>query len=218
LGRRNAHAESDFFLQELIKVPWGLNSCCTSMVRFPLTCAMNSLSCARCREVSLMNPDKQYTFRCMERGPYNRVYIIHILGDDEEEARQLAEKADGNITSDEPGRHPEQIHAQLMSEEDVDYDDLLEGAMRDWSVVFLRQTICATSRMPFRTLCAIASPRMRSFGRFARGFPHYQFEVRPWIACWLVRSLRGLLTEGQGRRIGRRELSPTCRPRLSAHL
>jgi hypothetical protein len=165
-----------------------------------------------------MNPDKQYTFRCMERGHYYRVYIIHILGDDEEEARQLAEKADGNITSDEPGRHPEQIHAQLMSEEDVDYDYLLEGAMRDWSVVFLRQTICATSRMPFRTLCAIASPRMRSFGPFARGFPHYHFEVRHWIACWLVRPLRGLLTEGQGRRIGRRELSPTCRPRVSAHL
>jgi hypothetical protein len=75
-----------------------------------------------------MNPDKQYTFRCVERGHYNRVYIIQILGDDEDEARQLAEKADGSIISEEPGRHPEQVHAQLISEEDVAYDDLLEGS------------------------------------------------------------------------------------------
>jgi hypothetical protein len=73
-----------------------------------------------------MNPDKQYTFRCVERGHYNRVYIIQILGDDEEEARRLAEKADGSIISEEPGRHREQVHAQLLSDEDVDFDDLLE--------------------------------------------------------------------------------------------
>jgi hypothetical protein len=43
-------------------------------------------------EVSVVNQDKQYTFRCVERGHYNRVYIIQIHGDDEEKARQLAEK------------------------------------------------------------------------------------------------------------------------------
>jgi hypothetical protein len=76
--------------------------------------------------MSVMNPDKQYTFRCVERGHYNRVYIIQILGDDEEEARRLAEKADGRIISEEPGRHREQVHSQLLSDEDVDFDDLLE--------------------------------------------------------------------------------------------
>jgi hypothetical protein len=49
--------------------------------------------------MSVMNPDKQYTFRCVERGHYNRVYIIQILGDDEEEARRLAEKPTAELSA-----------------------------------------------------------------------------------------------------------------------